>query len=201
MLLEIQALILCLDVVSLSTSGSAGALLSPVFVFCSFRISELFILTKSLYWPDVFVSLLIVLTTPNLSMVPVGVCLILLGRTFEADSRSKVNLLVIILFFLMEFTFIACTRSHGKWKDVSKKFFTLSENDADVACFSVTPAIIVLTLGDRLVATTSVEMSDSSDISSRSNVPVDVAKSWPCSTGVDSLASLQFSLLFGPCTS
>ena len=57
--------------------------------------------------------------------------------------------------------------------------FTLSENDADVACFSVTPAIIVLSVGDLLVATISVEMSDSSEISSQSNVPVEVAKSWP----------------------
>ena len=56
---------------------------------------------------------------------------------------------------------------------------------------------MVLSVGDLLVATVSIEMSDSSDISSRSSVPVEVAKSWPCSTGVDSLASL-LSLPFGP---
>ena len=60
-----------------------------------------------------------------------------------------------------------------------KVFFTLSENDENVACFFVTPAIMVLSVGDLLVATTSVEMSESSDISSRSSVPVEVAKSWP----------------------
>ena len=63
--------------------------------------------------------------------------------------------------------------------------FTLSENDEDVAGFSVTPSIMVLSVGDLVVATFSVEMSDSSDISSRSIVPVEVANSWPCSTGVD----------------
>ena len=76
----------------------------------------------------------------------------------------------------------------------------LSENDDDVVCFSVPPAIIVLSVGDLLVAAISVEMSDSSDISSRSNVPVVVAKLWPCSTGVDSLASL-LPLPSSPCTS
>ena len=83
---------------------------------------------------------------------------------------------------------------------IPKVFFTLSENDEDVACFSVTPAIMVLSVGDLLVATISVEMSDSSEISSRSSVPVEVAKSWPCSTGVDSLASL-LSPPSGPCIS
>ena len=79
--------------------------------------------------------------------------------------------------------------------------FTLSEKDEDVAYFSVTPAIMVLSVGDLLVAKNSVEMSDSSDIFSRSSVPVEVAKSWPCSTGVDSLASLQLPLSSGPCIS
>ena len=60
-----------------------------------------------------------------------------------------------------------------------KVFLILSENDEDVVCFSVPPAIMVFSVGDLLVATIS-----------RSNVPVEVAKSWPCSTGVDSLASL-----------
>ena len=70
-LVEIRALILCLGVFSLSTSGSADALLSPVFLLSPVRTYEFVILTKSLDWPDVFVVLLIVLTTPNLSMVPV----------------------------------------------------------------------------------------------------------------------------------
>ena len=52
--------------------------------------------------------------------------------------------------------------------------------------------------GDLVVATFSVEMSDSSDISSRSRVPVEVTKSWSCSTGVDSLANLLFPLPSGP---
>ena len=70
-LVEIRVLILCLDVFSLSTSESTYALLSPVFLFSPVRISEFVILTKSLDWLDVFVVLLIVLTTPNWSMVPV----------------------------------------------------------------------------------------------------------------------------------
>ena len=64
-LVEIRALILCLDVFSLSTSGSAGALLSPVFLFSPVRISEFVMFTKSPDWPDPFVVLFIVLTTPN----------------------------------------------------------------------------------------------------------------------------------------
>ena len=70
-LVEIRALIICLDVFSLSTSGSAGALLSPMFLFSQVRISEFVILTKFPDWPDVFEVLLIVLTIPNSSMVPV----------------------------------------------------------------------------------------------------------------------------------
>ena len=68
-LVEIRALFHCLDVFSSSTSGSADALPSPMFIFSPVRVSEVFIFTKSLDWPDVFVSLLIVLTTPNFSMV------------------------------------------------------------------------------------------------------------------------------------
>ena len=44
-------------------------------------------------------------------------------------------------------------------------------------------------------------MSDSSDISSRSRVPVEESKSWPCSIGVDLLANLLFPLPSGPCPS
>ena len=61
-------------------------------------------------------------------------------------------------------------------KKFPKVFFTLSEKEEDVAGFSVTPYI-----------------------SSRSRVPVEVAKSWPYSTGLDSLANLLFPLPFGPC--
>ena len=72
LLVKILALILCLDVFPLSTSGSADALPSPMFLFSQVRLSEFVLLTKSLDWPDVFVSFLIVLTTPNLSMFPVS---------------------------------------------------------------------------------------------------------------------------------
>ena len=57
-------------------------------------------------------------------------------------------------------------------------------------CSLVSRNVTVLSLGDLVVAKFSVEMSDSSDISSWSRVPVEVAKPWPCSTGVDSLATL-----------
>ena len=86
-------------------------------------------------------------------------------------------------------------------KKFRKVFFTLSENDEGVAGFSLTPTLMMLSVGDLVVATFSVEMSESSDISSRSRVPVEVAKSWPCSTGVDSLANLLFHLPSGPCPS
>ena len=71
-------------------------------------------------------------------------------------------------------------------------FFTRSENKEDFAVFSVTTGIMVLSVGDLVVATFSAEMLDSSDVSSRSRVPVKVAKYWPCSTGVGSLANLLF---------
>ena len=64
------------------------------------------------------------------------------------------------------------------------------------------PCIMLLSVGDLVVATFSVEMSDSFDISSRSRVPVEVAKSWPCPTGVDTLANLLFLFLpSGSCPS
>ena len=77
---------------------------------------------------------------------------------------------------------------------VPKVFFSLSENDEDVAGCSVTPSIVVLSVGDLVVAIFSVEMSDSSDISSRSQVPVEELKSWPCTIGVDLLVNLLFPL-------
>ena len=67
-LVEIRVLILCHYVFS----GSADALLSPVFLLCPVRISDFVIFTKSLDWLDSFVALLIVLTSPNWSMVPVS---------------------------------------------------------------------------------------------------------------------------------
>ena len=86
-------------------------------------------------------------------------------------------------------------------KKFPKLFFTLSENEEVVPGFFVTPCIIVLSVGDLVAATFSVEMSGSADISSRSRVPVEVAKSWPYSTEVDSLANLLFPLPSGPCPS
>ena len=71
-LVEIRALTLCLDVFSLSTSGSANAFPSPLFLLSPVRASKFVILARPLDWPGVFASLLIVLTTPNLSMVPVS---------------------------------------------------------------------------------------------------------------------------------
>ena len=76
-------------------------------------------------------------------------------------------------------------------------FFSLSENEEDVAGFSVTSCIIALSVGDLVVATFSVHLF--SDISSRSKVPVEVAKSWLCSTGVDSIANPLFRLPSGTC--
>ena len=104
--------------------------------------------------------------------------------------RPKVHLLFFVVLLLLGFIFISCAPPMVNGKMFPKVFLILSENDNDVVCFSVPPAIIVLSVGDLLVAAISVEITDSSDISSRSNVPVEVAKSWPCSTGVDSLASL-----------
>ena len=84
-------------------------------------------------------------------------------------------------------------------KKLTKVLITLSENVEEVAGFSVTPCILVLSVGDLVVATFSVEMSDSYDISSRSSVPVEVSKSGHCSTGVDSLANFLFPLPSDPC--
>ena len=61
-------------------------------------------------------------------------------------------------------------------KKFPKVCFTLSDNEEDVAGFSVTPYIIVLFVGDLVVATFSVEISDSSVISSRSSRPMEVEK-------------------------
>ena len=124
----------------------------------------------------------------------IGVCIIRLSRTIEAYLRFEVILFVIVLLLFLGFCFISCTRSHGKWKEVS-------ENDEDVAGFFVTPCIMVLSLCDLVVVNISVEMSDSSDISSPYRVPVEVAKSRRCSTGVDSLGNLLFPLSSCPCPS
>ena len=52
---------------------------------------------------------------------------------------------------------------------------------------------MILTVGEPPTARFSIEMSSSSDISSRSRVPVEVAKPWPCSMEVYSLVHLLFS--------
>ena len=57
-------------------------------------------------------------------------------------------------------------------KKFPEVFFALSENDEEFAGFSVTPTILMLSVGDLVVATILAEMSDSSDVSSRSSVPL-----------------------------
>ena len=78
-------------------------------------------------------------------------------------------------------------------------FLTRSENEEDVTNLSVTPRIMVLSVGDPAAAAAaafSVKTSFSSDIFSQSGVVV--AKLWPCYTGVDSLVNLQFPFCFVP---
>ena len=77
-------------------------------------------------------------------------------------------------------------------KKFPEVFSTLSENKEDVAAFPVTRRIMVLSVGEPPTAGFSIEMSDLSDISSRSSVPVEVEKSRPSSTGVDLLVNLLF---------
>ena len=78
-------------------------------------------------------------------------------------------------------------------KKFPKVFFTHSENEYKNAAFSVTPCIMILSVGEPPTAGFLVELSSSSDISSRSKVPVEVAKPWPCSKEVHSLVYLLFS--------
>ena len=73
-----------------------------------------------------------------------------------------------------------------------KVFLTRSENEEDVTNFSVTPCVMVLLADDPAPAAFSFERLDTSDISSQSREPVEVAKSWPCSTGVNLLVNLLF---------
>ena len=61
-----------------------------------------------------------------------------------------------------------------------KLFLTRSENEEDVAAFSVNPCIIALSINEPPIAGFSIEMSDSSDSSKRSKVPVEKAKTSPC---------------------
>ena len=70
---------------------------------------------------------------------------------------------------------------------MERNFPKCSEKEHDVAAFSVTTCIMVLSVGEPDAAGFSVEMSDSSVIYSQSRVPVEVVKSWPCSTGVAAL--------------
>ena len=166
-----------------------------MFLFSPVRVSEFVMLTKSLDWPDVFVSLRIVLATPNLSMVPVSLSVYSSFSWVELlrltrDPNSTCSSSSSFSSWGSSSSLVPTPMVNGKM--YPKVFLTLSENDEDDACFSVTPAIMALSVGDLLVVTIAVEMSDSSDISSRSSVPVEVAKSWHCSTGVDSLASLLF---------
>ena len=115
--------------------------------------------------------------------------------------RFDVILFVIVLLPFLDSASLPVTAPMVNGKKFPKVFFTRSENEEDVTGFSVTPCIIMLSVVDLVVPTFSVEMSDSSDISFQSRVPVEVAKSWLRSTGVDSLANLLFPLPSGPCPS
>ena len=81
-------------------------------------------------------------------------------------------------------------------KKLPKVFFTRSENEEDVAAFSINSRIMVLSAGEPPTVGFSIERMDSSEISSRSRVQVEVAKSWLCSMGVDSLVNLLFLLFY-----
>ena len=71
-------------------------------------------------------------------------------------------------------------------------FLTRFEKEEDVAAFSFTQCIKVLSVGEPHTADFSAEVSENSDISSRSRIPVEVGKSWPYSTEVFSLVNLVF---------
>ena len=71
-LVEIRALTLCFNVFSLFISGSINALPSRLVLLSQGGGSEVVLIAKSFDWPGVFASLLLVVTTPNLSMVPVS---------------------------------------------------------------------------------------------------------------------------------
>ena len=74
-------------------------------------------------------------------------------------------------------------------KKVPRVFYLCSENEEDVATFPDIPWIMVWSEGEPSTARLSIEVSDSSDLFSRSRVSVEEAKSCPCSTGVDLLVS------------
>ena len=102
-------------------------------------------------------------------------CLLFMGRTVQAHSRLKViNFSVVFLLFLIVYS-ITCSRSYNKWKEVYKVFLTPSENEENVAAFFVIPCNMVLSVGEPATAG-----FYSSYISSRSRLPVEVTKSWPC---------------------
>ena len=121
-LVEIRALILFLDVFSLSTSGSADALPSLCFYSPQFASPNLSY-SQSLLTGLMCLCLCLSFSPPQICPWFQSLCRCMShspGRTIEADSRSKVNLLIIVLFFLLRFTFISSTHPHGEWKDVSK---------------------------------------------------------------------------------
>ena len=75
-------------------------------------------------------------------------------------------------------------------KKTPRVFLTRSKNEEDVDAF-LSPMHHGF-VSEPATAGLSVEMSDSSNISSGSRVPVEVAKSWPFSTVIDSLVNLLF---------
>ena len=119
---------------------------------------------------------------------------LLLEKGSHFHLRSDVILLTIVFLFFLGFCFIACTRSHGKWKEGSQSVFHSFQKRGGRCRFLRLPCIVVLSVGGLVVATFSVEMSESSEFSSQSRVQVEVAKSWPCSTGSDPLANFLFSI-------
>ena len=97
----------------------------------------------------------------------------------ETQSHQFFFYLHTLLIFL-GVNFIASARSHGKRREFYKLLLTRSENKEDVAAFSINPCIIALSINEPPIAGFSIEMSDSSDSSKRSKVPVEKAKTSPC---------------------
>ena len=138
-----------------------------------------------LYWPHQMI---------RRASLPVSRCSIFMVWTDEAYLRFEVMLFVIILLLFMGFYLLIGSRSISKWGEVSKSVFHLFWKRGGHYRFLCHPMHHGM-----FFATFSDEMSVSSDISSQSRVTKEMAKLWPSSTGVDSLANILFLYPPVPC--
>ena len=147
----------------MTSTGSAGVIPDSVFLSVPNCTSELVMVMKSLDFcvPSIVLFFCSDFTKPiRIASLHVCGCFVFMYRTVQTylrDPKSSFSSLSSSSFWMSTSSLVSVILVNGK--KILKMFLTFSENEEDVAVFSVTPCMILLSVGDPAVTAFSFEIS------------------------------------------